>query len=289
MSSQIELPRPFDFRKPCRLAINVERHLASWQEQICSFAVERWKELLPCDVKWNATPPETAHLNETETPPSSIGQLIHVGQQKATTLLLMPRLLANSTVNGMMGQTNDDGPTEDRGLTTLELSVFEVAMQATAEAIYDAQLADNQRPISLGPLHPNPRLKRILLGEPEIVILRFQIELGSSSHECSWIWSEALVEELVEDDDETATVDDPDAQELLGVAQRIPLEVVVRLGSAKLHVSELANLRAGDVVVLNRRVSDSLSGFIEGKELFEGWPGRVGVRQAIQIKSMGAD
>jgi flagellar motor switch protein FliM len=64
---------------------------------------------------------------------------------------------------------------------------------------------------------------------------------------------------------------------------------VIRLGQAKLHVSELLNLRPGDVVVLDQRVSEPLSIEVCGTRKYVGWPGRVGNRQAFQIQGMVED
>ena len=62
-------------------------------------------------------------------------------------------------------------------------------------------------------------------------------------------------------------------------------EVAIRLGSVQLSAPQLANLRVGDLVVLDQRVSDPLQATIANEPRFWGWPGQVGQRQAYVIDS----
>jgi flagellar motor switch protein FliM len=69
---------------------------------------------------------------------------------------------------------------------------------------------------------------------------------------------------------------------------QIPMQVVVHLGKANVHVSDLMHLQPGDIVILDQRVSDPLSAEVGELTKFLGWPGRVGTRQAFQVTEMVA-
>ena len=66
----------------------------------------------------------------------------------------------------------------------------------------------------------------------------------------------------------------------------VPVPVSVTLGSVQVHVSDLADLRSGDLVKLDQQVSEPLIACVAGEEKYRVWPGRVGSRKAIQIDSL---
>ena len=67
--------------------------------------------------------------------------------------------------------------------------------------------------------------------------------------------------------------------------QELPLEVTVVLGTVDLRLSQLSNLKVGDVIVLGQRVSETMTASMAGEKKMRGWPGRIGSFQAIQIDS----
>ncbi len=52
-----------------------------------------------------------------------------------------------------------------------------------------------------------------------------------------------------------------------------------------MDLAQLAHLRAGDIIVLNQRVTAPLVGEIAGEPKLRGWSGRVGNQQAFQIEA----
>ena len=57
--------------------------------------------------------------------------------------------------------------------------------------------------------------------------------------------------------------------------RQISVPLVVRLGSANLHLSELVNLQPGDVVILEQRVSDPLWAEVAGTPKLRAAPSRA--------------
>ena len=89
----------------------------------------------------------------------------------------------------------------------------------------------------------------------------------------------------------TAQVGDADAasrtdHRVEALVGGLPVEVVALLGTAELTLSQLAGLKAGDVVLLKQRVSEPLSAVVAGRPRFRVWPGRSGSRQACRIDSL---
>ena len=70
------------------------------------------------------------------------------------------------------------------------------------------------------------------------------------------------------------------------LTKNLPMDLTVVLGSAQLMLSQLTKLAPGDVIVLDQRVTHPLGAWLGGKKIMTGWPGRVGTRQAFQIKTI---
>ncbi len=70
------------------------------------------------------------------------------------------------------------------------------------------------------------------------------------------------------------------ASELLG---GVRVEAAVELGRARVSMSDVAGLGIGDVIMLDRSASDPLTVTVQEKKKFNGRPGLVGNKMAIQI------
>ena len=64
-----------------------------------------------------------------------------------------------------------------------------------------------------------------------------------------------------------------------------PAELQVRLGKANVRLSRLADLKQGDIIVLDQRIEDPLVAELGGQPMFRGWGCRVGKQQVFQIDS----
>ena len=68
--------------------------------------------------------------------------------------------------------------------------------------------------------------------------------------------------------------------------KELPLEFCVELGSARLTLGRLAALKAGDVILLDQRISEPLRAQVGGSERFDVWAGAEGRAQAVRVHSV---
>jgi flagellar motor switch protein FliM len=68
--------------------------------------------------------------------------------------------------------------------------------------------------------------------------------------------------------------------------QDMEVEVVVELASTMMRAKELLNLAAGDIILFNKRVNDSLLGKVEGVPKFSGHAGQMHNAKAFKIQKM---
>jgi flagellar motor switch protein FliM len=66
----------------------------------------------------------------------------------------------------------------------------------------------------------------------------------------------------------------------------LPIEIAVQLGSTSITLSQLANLRVGDMVILGQQVSAPLAAYVGAEKKLHVWAGRVGTWKAIQVESV---
>jgi flagellar motor switch protein FliM len=73
------------------------------------------------------------------------------------------------------------------------------------------------------------------------------------------------------------------SEQMVALVREMPVELTVLLGSAELSMQDVADLRAGDVVILRQKVDQPLDGLLSGARKFRVWPGVVGGRAAVVI------
>jgi flagellar motor switch protein FliM len=101
-----------------------------------------------------------------------------------------------------------------------------------------------------------------------------------------WILSQKAVLRFVTHVTESGNKKSGPRPELARLVHQIPISVVVRLGKTNVHWEELSDLRVGDVIILDQRVTDPLQAEISNKRMFLGWAGRHGNRQAFRISEL---
>lgn len=277
--------RPFDFRKPCRLPVEIEAQLRKWQEDVCAYAPEILRPLLRSELSCKPLPLETVHPSDALNGTTFVAFRVRYQDHATNTLLAFDLRLAKTLVSIMLQGEAEEEP-DDRPVTDIEQALLEMLAQQWLQAIGAVSPEGVSCNLQLQSFIAQPRLNLFFPADQDLIVLRYEVGTSPNPGQIAWIWTEGLTEKLF---DGTAT--DVDAEqsstgEVQDVAMRIRFDVTVRLGSARLHVSELANLREGDVIVLDQRVSDTMPAFVDERCIFHGWPGRVGNRQAFQVESV---
>lgn len=283
MTAAAELPK-YDFRQPSRLADDMEHLLKSWQNAVIPLVTERWTQQLGCDVLWQVQSLNAARSSDLaqELPEEVVCSEIELGEPPAATWVILPRRLALALVIQMLGEPLQEFP-EDRPLTDVEAALMEHAVQEFAEALLDGQpMSQPLRCRYVGRRRVSDLTRAFSPREP-LAAARFQLSGSYGQEQLLWLLSQSAALQFVTRAGESG-VADRSSSHMEELVRRIPVQVVVRLGRANMHVSELVNLQPGDVLVLDQRVHEPLCAEVAGATTFRGWPGRVGPRQAFQIK-----
>ncbi len=279
-------PTPFDFRNPP--PGELERQVADWLTAACRGASMAWADRLgfAAEVRpgavgsgsaaraWRAVA-EPAVGFPASLPNPSDGQLLFV--------LHRPVLLG--LIAGLLGETPDALPA-DREPGDLEASLFDYVAR---ELLLD--------PLERGwPLADPPRLESGAAGPPRSV-WRGSVGdrvLSATLRVATPFGEQPIVLVLSRDGPWSRLAEPPPAEEAEAPFERSSVEAAVRsmrvdlsvvLGTADTTMAELAQLRAGDVIVLRQRVGEPLDGLVSGARKFRVWPGAIGRRAAVQVQA----
>ncbi len=273
----------FDFRSPCRLPLQVESRLLDWQLRASRLLPQKWSAQLRFTTSWEVPTPETIDCRKAELPKDFVVFQVRLANAELPTLIGLPSDLAIALVQTVLGQDIQElGP--PRQLTSIEISLLEMLLQKAVDSLNEGGVGAGYPTCTLGHHDTQPLLIRIYPSEPELVVLRFKAQLPFGESSLQWIWPGTLADDLFLDLDPLATGSHEHSQHLRNLVMRVPVDVAVELGSVKLHVSDLANLSKGDVLVLDQRISEPLTCRVAGQPLLQGWPVKSGQRQAIQIQ-----
>jgi flagellar motor switch protein FliM len=281
---------PYDFRKPGRIAGALAERLTTWLGGVGKLTADRWARQLAYRVELQPQRPESARPAAAlaRLPEAAVGYRIRLGPDGLQALLALPRPLALVLAAGMVGDPGSQLPA-DRELTVVEESLGEYLLQQLAEVLQETWPGANPLTVQVGQREANPRYARLFGPEAEVVVCPLAVRGPFGDQEAYWL----LPQKGVLDQLDSAQTRPPEApqeqanrQRIESLVRELPVDVAVSLGTASLPLSSLASLHAGDVLVLNQRVSEPLTARIAGEKKFRVWPGRVGSQQAVQVESL---
>lgn len=283
MSDPVASPiRPFDFRSPCRLSLHVESRLGDWQRRAARLLPQKWLSWLPLTTAWTCPSAETIDCASAEFPEQVAVFQVDVENQSQPTLMAVSGELAVPLVLAVLGDPPGE-PIEGRALTSVESSVLELLIHQTVAALNEGGGGAGYPQCKLVRFLDKPVAIRLFPLEENLVVLRFTAGFPWGTGSVQWIWPESMAEGMFEAPLPLADASAEDSRVLSAVALRLPFELRVQLGAARLHVAELASLQEGDVLILDQKINEPLHCFVGGQPLLQAWPTVTGTRQSIQI------
>jgi flagellar motor switch protein FliM len=284
MTAQSDL-QPYDFRSPSGLPDGVEQRLLDWHRGLCSVACENWAHFSRSPLTMEHGEQSTVAMYEArpQMPAAAIGCVCTLGAGKLSTLLVFPRQVILALVNDVLGETADQLP-EDRELTAVEQSLCELWFEHFCQAVSESWPRQDALVCHIEGCDARPQRSRLFAPSEGVVLCGFKLTGSFGTNTFHWILPQQPIVELMSETNANGqTRSEASLQQLEARTMEIPAQLVVRLGQAQLEVADLARLSAGDVIILDQKITDPLAAAIAGEKVFQGWPGRVGSRQAFKI------
>ncbi len=271
----------FDFRAASTSeAVELSSSMEAWTQLTMTFFTERWNQ-----ISNNAAEATTGSFYHqtfgdfTEAIENSpIVAKISSAGNKLESLLVFEQASAIQIVNSIL---NEAGPEAiAREMTSVESSLLELVIQEFSASLVDSWRLPSQVAFEVSPLEMD--IKRSKLYPPAEVFLdgtvSLKLETVEKPFEFGW--------KLKQKDFETVMTSEKGTSKPSEIAEQItsiPVQLHVELGETEMSMTDITQLCAGDVILLNKSIDEPLNGYIDGQPFLVGWPGRTGQKQSLRV------
>jgi flagellar motor switch protein FliM len=280
--------QPHDFSRPPSLHPETRAKLAQWltrantqlAEVIAGFSLQVEIQLEDCSTAW----PFSTFQEWSE---KALAYNVKLPDVSATSIIAIPNPLAQVLIGTLLGEQPTEWP-EERDLTAGEESVGEFIVSRIVSNMIDAWPGDERIDVQVDAREPNLRRTKTFKFKEPLIVCRSTMTTPIGSAQWCWMLPHEFLTKLFGAVRASAPESTVSArQQLESLAREMTTQVTIRLGGVQLSPPQLAELRVGDLVVLNQKTGDPLRAMVSGKPRYLGWPGRVGSRQAFEIASEG--
>ncbi len=272
------------FAEPRRLTSGANRALTAWQTTVCSMLQESWQALLGSNltlrlVKSDSTTAIKA-VNNLADP--GYAARLRIGPSSFPSIFAFSSRMVQVLVNDMLGTPSEEWP-EVRELSPVETSMAELLFGEITRSISQAWPEVEPLECELESIISRPMRSRVYGPDEPLVRTRIALQTAMGQEEAVWLMPQAGLAEIgIADTHEDESPPAP-APQLRTLAEQLPVQLVVELGSTSMRLSELNRLKAGDYLPLDQAVFQPLEVSIDGRLQWLGHPCRLGVRQGFQI------
>ncbi len=214
--------------------------------------------------------------------------VINTDPLKHGALLMVDSQLCYAMVEILLGASTDlDLVQLDRKLTTIELSVMKSVMESACEDLDRAFKPIIDLNSALLKVENNSRLVSITSSDAEIIVGRYQVELGDITGEIKLVFPIATIEPLREQLRDLLNINRGTEGLWTELIEEelydIYTEVIAQSGSLSLSVNELLKLQVGDIIDLDYDPNKPLNVLVENKLKFFAMPGVHNGKKAISL------
>ena len=188
---------------------------------------------------------------------------------------------------GFNDEPNDDAPQTDKApLTPIESSLAQLFVEQLSVALTDGWIGETKITLSPSAWELDPRKARFFREKDLVTCTSVQVGLKTGAIGIGWLLSKQSTSELLENaidrrgDAEAGGDPRRPSAKLVG---QLPIDIVSVLGQATLPMSKLSDLQVGELIELDQRIDQPVVATVNEAAFYEGWPGRRGKNQAIEI------
>lgn len=177
---------------------------------------------------------------------------------------------------------------EGRDFTNVEQGVIRKVVEVLFHELGEIWKAVHPVEFSLVRTEMNPQFVNITGHSEPVVVSTFEMEIESTRNKfyyCMPYVSLVPIRDKLHGTQKAdfSAADDKWSENLSEQFMQIPLELTGEVGTASIKVSELLNLKEGDIIQLNNRIKTPLTVSIEGVPKLTASPGLVDSNYALKI------
>lgn len=142
-------------------------------------------------------------------------------------------------------------------------------------------------------IETNPQFVQIVGPNEMVVLITFEIKIGNTEGMMNICFPAPMIDPIINKLSAQywfASVKKEKTEESLQVIRerlnKVKIPIIVKLGETKIKVSEMLNLKNGDVIVLGQNINKPLDIVVGNNVKFRGLPGKEGNKMAVSIKDV---
>lgn len=276
-------PRVFDFREIAALDDTAES-FRSWVAKSSSYFSAFWSEATGYSAQLTlaAITTETYGALLENISKDDVSSVAEIGDISSTQWYASPeqwRVLVAELLAYGEEDTISEGP-----LSAIEQSLVTLCLESLASSFTDAWMGSEALPIAAGPLVKDPRKSRLFRAKDLVTKATVNVQLKSGSFKINWLLPKQKTCDLLESAIDRREKGEPDVLSPQMV-QKVPVEIITALGKASIPMAQLSTLEAGQLVMLDQRIDQPITAYVDQRPFYECWPGRLGGQQALQVVS----
>ncbi|MDM4016770.1 FliM/FliN family flagellar motor switch protein [Roseiconus lacunae] len=281
--------RAFDFREIAGLD-DTATAIRTWLSKSTSFFSDEWVQATGFGAKLVLGPVSTDSFESIlDATPRTDWCCVAYLREDLPTLWYSSGANFRKVVGDLIGfdppEESDEEtsePQEDIELGAIEADLVQWVLDTFAACLSQGWMGTDEMAIQTGKMEKDPRKLRLYRAKDLMTRVTLKVECKSATSEIHWLLPKQKVSKLFED-----TVDNrqkaPAASPSKEMIIQMPVDLVTILGSAKVSMKDLKDLKPGQLIVLDQRIDAPMTATVDGASSFECWPGRLGNNQAIQV------
>lgn len=293
----------YNFRQPGRLSGAQSRALKVVHEYFAKRFSEESPGGVNIDFDLSLLSVETVSFSNfmgSISNPCFMAQLSSRFDQPVLMELSMP--LINLIVSRTLGDAGDEismegeeGIQQLKPLTTIEQAIAGSWVESTLPILGEAWGLSASVDFALKGIEGDPRFVQVMPDDNPVVSLSFRFQAADKVGTLTLCYALDPLQELLEgmslkmsggEDEEEG---EQDGSQALSALKAVPFELRAELGCCTITASQLASLRCGDVLCLDRTIRDSADVLLDNKLIYKARLGRKGECLALQLEQRKAN
>jgi len=291
--------KPYDFRHPDKLSKEQIRGLQIIQQGVAGSMAAAFSGRLRAPVESRLSALERGIYEEyvVQIGTSSVVVMIDMSPLPGYAVAAFGIDIAFGIIDRLLGgRGKHNAKALSRDLTDIEVALIRHIGMDIARSLIEpwervTQLTPEVTELALG-----PQVLHVVPPSEFVVTAWYEVRLADQTGGISICFPLTVLEEILPKLTGQSIFDHrpgrkPTKNTKVQDGQIMPMGVEVRafLGNARVPARDLANLRPGDVIVLNQEVEDSLRVRVGNCERFAGFPGTRGKRIALRVTGVVDD
>lgn len=284
MTESTEL-QVLNFKNPRKPKKTKWRALSKWHQSMCTLMTESWNTLLSRKMSIKAVKVETFQCRTAllELPENAIGIHLAISQDRYPSLMVFSNRQLHGVLADILNVESEEWPEPGR-FTRAEESMLGVMFQSAANAISEAIPGPEATTCVYMGMFEKPERTRLFAHVEDVFVGEISLTSRFGNETALWLLPKTETEQLIgEELHEDETEERRIHPNLVTLAQRIDVDVVIELGHCDITMSQVSQLAKGDVLILDQPINRPLTACVSGERKWLGQPMRMGSRQAFEI------